>query len=76
MLKEKGYTGIIGPKPFNEQSFQDGYISDGNGWSRMHKNRNLTSHTYDEETAEEIIEHIRTEYIQLLGDLKEKLSKE
>ncbi len=76
LLKEKGYIGIVGPKPVIEQSFQDGYITDGNGWSRMHKSRNLTSHTYDEETAEEIIERIRIEYIQLLGDLRERLLNE
>ncbi len=76
LLKEKGYIGIAGPKPVIEQSFQDGYIADGIGWTRMHKSRNLTNHTYDEETAEEIIEYIRAEYIQLLGDLRERLMNE
>jgi len=76
LLKEKGYYGIIGPKPVIEQSFQDGYITDGNGWMRMHKSRNLTSHTYDEETAEEIIRNIRYEYFLLLKDLKGALEDE
>jgi len=76
LLKEKGYTNIVGPKPVIEQSFQDGYISDGNGWMRMHKSRNLTSHTYDEQTAEEIIENIRSEYYSLLKNLLERLDKE
>ena len=35
LLKEKGYTDIVGPKPVIEQSFQDGYIIDGKGWMRM-----------------------------------------
>ncbi|MBI9071373.1 MAG: nucleotidyltransferase substrate binding protein [Melioribacteraceae bacterium] len=72
-LKEKGYIGILGPKPVIEQSFQDGYITDGTGWMRMHKSRNLTSHTYDEQTAEEIIKSIRAEYFSLLNDLRDKL---
>ena len=59
-----------------EQSFQDGYIADGQGWMRMHKSRNLTSHTYDEQTAEEIIRNIRSEYFQLMNMLKERLDKE
>lgn len=65
LLKEKGYTDIVGPRPVIEQSFQDGYITDGKGWLRMHQSRNLTSHTYDEETAIEIIEEIRNRYFDL-----------
>ncbi|MBI9069420.1 MAG: nucleotidyltransferase substrate binding protein [Salinivirgaceae bacterium] len=76
LLKEKGYQNILGPKPVIEQSFQDGYILDGKGWMRMHKSRNLTSHTYNEETASEIIDGIRNEYFFLLRDLKSKLEKE
>ena len=76
LLKVKGYIEIVGPRPVIEQSFQDGYISDGNGWMRMHKSRNLTSHTYDEQTAEEIIENICNEYYDLLRDLILRLEKE
>ena len=75
-LKEKGYIGIVGPKPVIEQSFQNGYISNGHGWMRMHKSRNLTSHTYDEQTAEEIIKNIHNEYFYLLRDLLVRLDKE
>ncbi len=76
LLREKGYNQIAGPKPVIEQSFQDGYISDGKGWMRMHQSRNLTSHTYDEETAAEIIEGIRNTYFHLLQDLIFQLEKE
>jgi nucleotidyltransferase substrate binding protein (TIGR01987 family) len=76
LLKDKGYTDVVGPKPVIEQSFQDGYIVDGKGWMRMHVSRNLTSHTYDEETAEEIIESIRNEYFHLLKSLQMRLKEE
>ncbi|RLD78732.1 MAG: nucleotidyltransferase [Bacteroidetes bacterium] len=76
LLKEKGYTDILGPKPVIKQSFQDGYISDGKNWMRMHVSRNLTSHTYDEETAEEIIKDIKYLYFSLFKKLKTKLDKE
>jgi nucleotidyltransferase substrate binding protein (TIGR01987 family) len=76
LLHDKGYNNIAGPKPVIEQSFQDGYITDGKGWMRMHKSRNLTSHTYDEETAVEIIEGIRSEYFFLLQDLLIRLEEE
>ncbi len=70
LLKEKGYKEIHGPKPTIQQSFQDGYIKDGSGWIKMLEGRNLTSHTYDEETASEILEEIRDTYFRLLRDLK------
>lgn len=76
LLKDKGYTDVVGPKPVIEQSFQDGYIQDGKGWMRMHVSRNLTSHTYDEETAEEIIKNIRSEYFKLLKSLQNRLEEE
>ena len=76
LLKDKGYTDVVGPKPVIEQSFQDGYIVDGKGWMRMHVSRNLTSHTYDEETAEEIIKSIRSEYFDLLKNLQTRLQEE
>ncbi len=54
LLHEKGFDQIARPKPVIDQSFQNGYIQDGKAWVRMHKSRNLTSHTYDSLTAEEI----------------------
>jgi len=75
LLKERGYTDIVGPKPVIEQSFRDGYIADGEAWIRMHASRNLTSHTYNEETAAEIIEKIRSEHINLFHALKIKLEE-
>jgi nucleotidyltransferase substrate binding protein (TIGR01987 family) len=76
LLKEKGYDNIIGPKPVIEQSFQDGYIANGKEWLRMHSSRNLTSHTYDKETADEIISEIRESYFGLLRDLRFSLEEE
>ena len=76
LLKHKGYTDIIGPKPVIQQSFQDGIISDGTGWLRMQKSRNLTSHTYNEDTAELIVNDIRNEYFNFLQELKTKLNSE
>lgn len=75
-LKYKGYQNIAGPKPTIEQGFADGLIEDGKGWVRMLKSRDLTSHTYDNKTAQEIITGIRSEYYELLKNLKLKLEKE
>ena len=76
LLKEKGYIDINGPKPVIQQSFQDGYITEGKGWMRMHNSRNLTFHTYNQTTANEVIESIRNEYYFLLNSLQVRLSEE
>ena len=76
LLKEKGYLHIVGPKPVITQSFQDGYIADGKAWLVMHTARNLTSHSYDEETAREIIREIQLRFFKLFQQLKSRLEKE
>jgi nucleotidyltransferase substrate binding protein (TIGR01987 family) len=76
LLKEKGYQGVVGPKPVIEQSFKDGYILDGEAWMCMHISRNLTSHIYNQETADEIVGKIKAEYFDLFLKLKEKLEEE
>jgi nucleotidyltransferase substrate binding protein (TIGR01987 family) len=76
LFKDKGYTGIVGPRPVIEQAFQDGYITDGKGWMNMQISRNLTSHTYDEATANEIISSIRSSYVSLMQELIENLKAE
>ena len=76
LLKDKGYKDIFGPKPVIEQSFQDGYIENGEAWMRMHNSRNLTSHTYNKDTADQIVEQIIVEYFDLFKQLKVTLEEE
>jgi nucleotidyltransferase substrate binding protein (TIGR01987 family) len=76
LLKEKGYNDILGPKPVIEQSFQDGYIIKGKEWLKMHSSRNLTTHSYDKETADEIVLQIRENYFGLFKELQIKLEEE
>ena len=74
-LKHTGVTDVIGPKPVIQQSFQSGYIRDGEGWMRMIEARNLTSHTYNEEVAARISSGIKDEYYQLFKDLNITLDR-
>jgi nucleotidyltransferase substrate binding protein (TIGR01987 family) len=76
LLEEKGYLDIKGPAPVIRQAFQDGYITDGDGWMRLKKSRENTSHTYNKEIAEEIVEQINSFYIFLFEDLIIKLERE
>jgi nucleotidyltransferase substrate binding protein (TIGR01987 family) len=49
-------------------------IEDGNGWSEMHRMRNLTSHAYDEELAKEVDAFIRAHACSLFHQVLERLN--
>ncbi len=76
LLRDKGYTDIAGPNPVLSQAFADGYITDADGWRKMKKARELTSHTYNSETAEEIAEAVFHSYHRLLKALELRLEEE
>jgi nucleotidyltransferase substrate binding protein (TIGR01987 family) len=61
-LEEKGISGIIGSKNATRGAFKNGLIEDGKAWMDMVKARNLSSHTYNPEIAEEIVENILTRF--------------
>ena len=76
LLKDEGYENVLGPRSVIEQSFQVGYILDGEGWMEMLKSRNEASHTYQEEIAERIATGIREEFADLFGALLKRLEDE
>lgn len=75
-LEFTGYVDVKGPRPVIEQAFKNGLIEDGNGWMAMKKSRELTSHTYDEDTAIEIADAIINRYYSLFQSLIAKLEIE
>ena len=64
------------PRETIKLAFQIGLISDGHDWMDGLDDRNLTVHTYDEETAIAIENRIRCKYYPLLKKLYYKLKKE
>lgn len=69
----QGNTSITGSRDATRDAFEKGLITDGDGWMEMIKSRNQSSHTYNEEIAEEIIENILSRYYQLFIAFKEKM---
>lgn len=65
-----------GPNVIITQALADGYMTDGNGWKKLKKSREMTSHEYDEETADEIAESIASIYFPLLIQLETRLQLE
>lgn len=73
LLLYKGYEFMLGPNGTLKMAFEDGLISDHDGWRKMAKSRNLLSHVYDQEEVFPIIRMIYSEYVPLLKRLDEKL---
>ena len=65
----QGNVVIYGSKDATREAFKFGLIKDGDVWMRMIKSRNITSHTYDEKTVDEIVESVFGEYYQALLEL-------
>lgn len=76
LLISRGYQGLNGPRPVIEQCFQDGIIEDGENWLKMLLSRNLSTHSYNEKTAEELLQIIKNIYYPLITQLMNKLRQE
>ena len=75
LLTYKGYEFMTGPNGTLKMAFEDGLISDHDGWRQMAKSRNTLSHVYDEDEAIAIVELIFTQYAPLLKALDEELRR-
>ena len=72
----QGNTGITGSRDAIREAFANGLIEDGDGWMRMLQDRNRTSHTYNEETAQEILKNILQVYHPLFVALQTRMDEE
>ena len=69
----QGNSEIKGSRDAVRYSAQVSLISDGFGWMEMIQSRNSSSHTYNEDTANEITEHITSKYFPLFIEFQEKM---
>ena len=69
----QGETGLQGSRDAIQLAFKRGLIKNGDAWLDMLKDRNRTSHTYNEKTADEIAKNILSEYFDRFIDLKNEL---
>ena len=69
----QGNVNIRGSRDSFREAFKYNLVDDGVSWMEMIELRNLSSHTYDEDTAEEIIELIAAKYINNFNILEKKM---
>ena len=74
--QSQGETSIQGSRDAFRMAFNRGLISDGEIFMKTIKSRQLTTHTYNEETADEIYYDIVHQYYDAFGQLKTRLQQE
>ena len=61
-LTDQGIAGLIGSRDATRSAFKNGLITEGDDWMRMISDRNLTSSTHDQATAQAIVDNILARY--------------
>ena len=74
-LENIGYK-VNSPRETIKQSYQIEIIDQGHVWMNALLDRNLTTHTYNDEIAEKMLKDISEQYFPQLKNLYEKLKKE
>lgn len=72
-LEYQGIINITGARDTFRESLVANLITDGDIWMSMIISRNLTSHSYNQDTADEISGSIKESYYLLFKNLEAKL---
>lgn len=72
-LREQGNQALHGSRDATREAFKLELIDDGDSWMDMIKDRNQTSHTYNEATAKAIVANITDRYFALFVALQKKM---
>jgi nucleotidyltransferase substrate binding protein (TIGR01987 family) len=73
-LEESGQSGIYGSRDATRAALAAGLIENGDLWMRMIASRNQTTHTYNEETVEDICAAIVNEYAGAFANLQRSMA--
>ncbi len=66
---------LYGSRDTTRTAFKEGIIENGEAWMDMIRHRNLTSHTYNEDTAEEVVSAILNIYYSEFKTLLAKIEQ-
>lgn len=69
-LEDQGAVlGIASPRGVLKEAYAAGIITDAETWNRIIEARNITSHVYDEKTAQTVADQIAREFLPVLQKL-------
>lgn len=74
-LQDQGNQNIKGSKDATREAFKVGLVTDGEQWMAMIQSRNISSHAYDENTAEQLVNAIIHRYFPLFVTLQTEMEK-
>ncbi len=74
-LQDQGNQNIRGSRDATREAFKVALIGDGEQWMAMIQSRNISSHTYDEQTADKLVEAIVARYFPLFVELQSEMEK-
>ena len=74
-LQEEGFE-VKSPRAAIKQGIQMELLDDPYKWMDALEDRNLTAHTYDEETAIRVYDSIKKSYFPILNNLYDLLKKQ
>ena len=74
-LEARGTTNLFGSRDTTRAAFALGLIEQGEIWMQMIQSRNQTTHTYNEETMEQIAAAITDVYVAEFARLQTKLEQ-
>ena len=72
-LASRGIEELYGSRDTTREAFAQGLITDGETWMEMIRHRNLSTHTYDEATVQEIVTAVVIRYIGAFQELETRL---
>lgn len=73
-LELEGFD-VPSPRSTIRQAFQSGYIQNAEDWMQALNDRNLTTHTYDDQIATKVINDINQKYFFIIEELYLYLQK-
>lgn len=74
-LQDQGNQNIRGSKDATREAFKVQLITDGEAWTAMIQSRNISSHTYDERTADQLAAAIIDRYFAQFVALQTEMEK-
>jgi len=72
-LEYQGLRDLFGSRDSTREAFKRGLVENGETWMDMIKSRNLSSHTYNRQIAQAIVQAIREHYYAEFRRLLERL---
>lgn len=72
-LESQGVGRLYGSRDTTREAFKQGLLQNGEIWMKMIESRNLTSHTYNESIAQQVVDAVLHQYASELEALRERL---